>query len=157
MDNLQLMRKHLDAYNAGNWTEYEGHLAGDVRYEEIPTKVSASGSKNYVDAVKRWKSAFPDLRATVRNAIAAGDTVVSEIEWIGTQSGPLDGPFGTIAPTNKKGSTPAVIVTRFANGRIAEVHHYFDTMTILAQLGVLSGATAPGGQPKARESRASAG
>lgn len=154
MDNLELGRRHLEAYNAGKWDEYKSALADDVKYEELATHTSASGRDKYVEAVKRWKIAFPDTKAQVLNEYASGDTVITEVEWTGTHTGPLEGPLGVIQPTSKRGSLRAVLVTRFANGKIAEVRHYFDIMTMLGQLGVLSGLSAPA-QPKGAEARPS--
>ena len=42
MDNLELGRRHLEAYNAGKWDEYKSALADDVKYEELATHTSAS-------------------------------------------------------------------------------------------------------------------
>lgn len=154
MDNVEFGKRHLEAYNANNWDEYKSQLADNVKYEEPATRTSASGKDNYVEAVKRWKSAFPDTKAQILSAFGAGDTVICEVEWTGTHTGPMESPLGTIQPTNKRGSVKAVLVTRIANGKVAEVHHYFDLMTILAQTGVLAklGAAAESKQAEARPS-----
>jgi predicted ester cyclase len=79
----------------------------------------------------------------------SGDKVVAELEWEGTHSGPLDGPFGTIQATNKRGRVKAVIVATIKNGKIASTHHYFDLLTVLNQIGIapMAGAAA---QPAAK-------
>ena len=133
---LELMKKHLAAYSAGNWDDYRADLSDDVTYEEIPTQQHVTGPDNYINAVQRWKRGFPDLKADVIGGFAAGDSVVAEIEWEGTQSAALEGPFGTIQPTNKRGRVRTVIVAKTKDGKISEVHHYFDVLTILRQLGV---------------------
>lgn len=154
MDNVELGKRHLDAYNNDNWDLYKADLADNVKYEEVATRTTATGKDQYVETVRRWKKGFPDTKAKILTQFSAGDTVISEVEWTGTHSGPLDSPFGTIPPTNSRGSVRAVLVTRFANGKITEVRHYFDIMTILAQTGVLAkmGAAA---ERKAGEARPS--
>jgi predicted ester cyclase len=72
----------------------------------------------------------------VTNAIASGNTVAQEITWEGTQSGPLQGPGGTIPATGKRAVVPAVQVLTFEGDKIKETRHYFDMMGMLQQLGV---------------------
>lgn len=144
MDNVEFAKRHLAAYSAGNWNEYESQLAENVRYEEVATRKSYSGKDKYVQHVRRWKAAFPDLHADVRTIVESGELVICELEWTGTQKGTLDGPLGPIHPTNKKGSLRAVLVMSIRNGKVAEARHYFDLMTVLRDLGLLS---APASQP----------
>jgi steroid delta-isomerase-like uncharacterized protein len=147
MDNAQLLKKNLEAFAAGRWDEYEKDLAPDVVYEEVATGTRCQGPAEFIAALKKWKRAFPDSAATVGDVQAYGDRVMAEIEWNGTQTGPFDGPFGTIAPTNQKGSLKAAMIIRVANGKIVESHHYFDLMTLLAQIGALP-AMGAGAQAK---------
>lgn len=155
MNNVELSKRHLEAYNSDDWDGYKADLADDVKYEEMATRTTATGKEQYVETVRRWKKGFPDTKAKILSQFSAGDTVISEVEWTGTHSGPLDSPFGTIQPSNNRGSVRAVLVTKFANGKIADVRHYFDIMTILAQTGVLASLGAAA-QRKGAESRPSA-
>jgi steroid delta-isomerase-like uncharacterized protein len=146
MDNVEIAKRQLDMYSAGKWDEYRNQLADNVRYEELSTRTSVSGRDKYIESVKRWKTAFPDVTAKVLNSFSSGDSVILEVEWTGTQTGPMEGPLGTIQATNKKGSVRAVLISKFQNGKIIETRHYFDLMTVLAQTGVLAGMGAQ--QPK---------
>lgn len=140
---LDIVKKHLADYAAGNWDDYRASLANDLVYEEFCTRQRTHGIDDYVNVVQRWKSAFPDLKATIRNSFVADDNVVIEVEWEGTNTGPLEGPFGTISPTRKRGSVQAVLVFKLKDGKIRESRHYFDLLTVLEQLGVTPMLTAP--------------
>jgi steroid delta-isomerase-like uncharacterized protein len=156
MDNAEVISRHLAAFGAGNWDEHKSYLADNVKYEEFASRTSTTGRDKYVESVRRWKSAFPDAKAKVLNSFAVGDSVTTEIEWRGTHTGTLEGPIGPIEPTHKCGTVRAVLVSRVENGKIAETHHYFDMMTVLAQLGVLGLQAAQATQPRAAaEARAS--
>lgn len=146
---LELMNKHLALYSEGKWDEYANDLAPDATYEEIATRQLVKGREGYIELVKRWKKAFPDLTARVVNGVELGDQAIAEVEWLGTHTGPLEGPFGTIAPTNKRGTTRAVIVARSQNGKVVETRHYFDVLSLLAQLGIapFTGAQPPAEKP----------
>ncbi len=133
------IKKHLDDLSAGRWDDYKAAFANDVIYEELATRTRIQGADEYVAAVQRWKRAFPDLKATLLSSFQAGDKMIAELEWEGTQSGPLDTPFGTIQPTNKKGRVRAVLVVTMKGEKIAESHHYFDLLTVLAQTGAMPG------------------
>ncbi len=135
-DLVQKTKEHVAAFSAKDWNRYGAMLSDDAIYEEEATHQRVKGRKQVVDLIKRWTVSFPDLKGTVKETFASGDRVVVEILWDGTQKGALSGPMGTIPPTGKHGSVPAVEVLTFDNGFITEIRHYFDLMTILEQLGV---------------------
>lgn len=141
---LEIVKRHLKAFESANWTEYKADMANDVVYEEIPTRLRVRGPDEFIKAVQRWKRAFPDSRANLLSSIVTADNVTAEVEWEGTQTGPLDGPFGMIQPTNKRGNVKAVLLYKFKNNRIVEARHYFDLLTILSQIGVAPVVTQPG-------------
>jgi steroid delta-isomerase-like uncharacterized protein len=144
---LELIKKHLEAFEAGNWDDYKAGLASDSIYEESATQLVAKGPDHIVNTVQRWKRAFPDLKATFVGGFESADQAVAEVEWEGTHSGPLEGAFGTMPPTNQRGRVKAVLIVRMKDGKIVENHHYFDLLTILSQIGVAPGRGAP--QPAA--------
>ena len=145
---LDLIKKHLADYSASKWTDYKALLADDVTYDEIATRQRVKGAAEYVKAVQRWKSAFPDLKATVTSGFVSGDKVVVEVAWEGTHNGPFEGPFGAIPATNKRGQVNAVLLFTIKNRKIIENRHYFDLLTVLMQIGVAPMATM--GQPAAK-------
>ncbi len=148
---LNFIKKHLNDLAAGKWTEYKAALAGNATYEEPSTRTRVQGADEYVKAMQRWKTAFPDLRIDVKEGFISGDTVIVEADVIGTHEGTLDSPFGSLAATHKKGSVRAVIVFKLKNEKIVECRNYFDLMTVLAQIGVLPalGAAATGARAAA--------
>jgi steroid delta-isomerase-like uncharacterized protein len=135
---VELINKHLNDYNTSNWTEWKAALAPDVTYEEVPTRVKVKGPDEYMKATQRWKKAFPDSTGTMLDAIESedGSEIATEIEWKGTHTAALEGPMGTIPPTNKKVTVKATMMLRVRNGKIVDVRHFFDLLTILAQIGV---------------------
>ncbi|HSN25453.1 MAG TPA: ester cyclase [Kofleriaceae bacterium] len=141
------LEKHLAAYSAAKWSEWKEALAKDVIYEEIATHTRVKGVDEYFKSVERWKRAFPDLKATLLSRFTSGEKTFAEIEWEGTHSGPLETPFGPIAASNKRGTVRAAMSYIVKNDLIVEVHHYFDMMTVLMNIGVAPFAGVPA-QPK---------
>ena len=107
----------------------------------LATQRRIQGADGIVAANQGWKSAFPDAKGTETSVVASGDTVVQEITWSGTNTGPMETPGGTMPATGKSASVRAVMVSTFDGDKIKETHHYFDMMSMLQQLGVMpSGA-----------------
>jgi steroid delta-isomerase-like uncharacterized protein len=141
-----VLRKTLEAFSSADWKTYKAQLKENAVYEEEPTGRRAEGREAIIKLVEPWRRAFSDVQATIKEVIASGDALVVELEWSGTQDGPLVGPFGTIPPSGRKGKLPAVQVVRFDSGQIRELRHYFDLLSMLRQLGVAPqlGATVAG-------------
>ena len=143
------MKRHLAALASSDWDAFAADLAPDVSYEEVASRKRASGIAEYVEAVKVWKRAFPDLKATIKREFSAGDMIVTEVEWEGTHRGPLDTPFGTLPATGKTGRVSAVLIGRTKGDKLAEERHYFDQLTVLSQI-----SAAPFATPTARGAEA---
>jgi ketosteroid isomerase-like protein len=71
----------------------------------------------------------------VTSAFASGDTAVLEVIWKGTQTGPLTMAEGTIPASGKQQETPAAILFTFEGDKIKDSRHYFDSLTLLKQIG----------------------
>jgi len=77
--------------------------------------------------------AFPDLRLTVEDIIAEGETVVARWSCRGTHKGDLNG----IAPTGKQFNVTGVSIARFTNGKMSEGFVNWDALSLMQQLGVV--------------------
>lgn len=124
----------IDAFNAGDLDRYM-ELAGAGVYSEIATGRTVSGDE-LRDALVGWRTAFPDATGTVTNSVEVGDTIIQEVTWSGTHTGPLTTPDGEIAATGNRQTTPAVIISEYEGDQLKTSRHYFDLMGLMAQLGV---------------------
>ena len=132
---VKVAREQLDAFNTGDWERMRAGLASDVRYDELGTQRTVEGSEKIVELFRGWKTAFPDAAATVTNTVASGNEAVLELTWKGTHTGPLGTAGGTIPASGKRQETPAAIFFTFEGGKIKESRQYFDSMTLLKQIG----------------------
>jgi steroid delta-isomerase-like uncharacterized protein len=136
-NKVQLAKQGVEAFSAGDWERFKAPLSADSVYEEFSTQQKIQGPDQIVESIKGWKKAFPDAKGTITKAIESDDTVVLEITWEGTQSGPLESAMGTIPASHKRSKIPAVQVVTFRGDKVVSTKHYFDLMTILAQIGAL--------------------
>ncbi len=128
-------RELIEAFNAGDWNRFKATLAPNVVYEETGTQRRTEGADAYVALCQGWKRAFPDARGTVRTTLTSGDTVAQEITWEGTQTGPLDGPGGTVPPSGKRVTAQGTMWTTVTGGKARSLRHHLDVMTLLQQIG----------------------
>jgi steroid delta-isomerase-like uncharacterized protein len=132
---VQLARKQIDAFNTGDWEQLRATLASDSRYDELGTQRMIEGPEKIVELFKGWKTAFPDAAGKVTSAVASGNKVALEVTWKGTHTGPLGTAEGTIPASGKLQETPAACFFTFEGDKIKESRHYFDSLTLLKQIG----------------------
>ena len=91
-------------------------------------------------ALKGWHEAFPDVVIVPEKLIAEGDLVT--IYWIarGTNTGAGNG----LPATGKKVEQSGITIWRIVNGKIKEEWSAFDQLSLMQQLGLLSGKPTPG-------------
>jgi steroid delta-isomerase-like uncharacterized protein len=83
--------------------------------------------------VTMFLSAFPDLHWTIEDAVAEGNKVVLRLTARGTHRGAFQG----IPPTGKQVTVTGIIISRLADGKIAEEWANRDVLGLLQQLGVV--------------------
>jgi steroid delta-isomerase-like uncharacterized protein len=136
-DKVQLAKQGIEAFSEGDWEKFKAPLSSDAVYEEFATQRKVQGSAQIVETSKEWKKAFPDAKGTITKVVDGGDTVVLEVTWEGTHRGDLATKMGPISATYKRVTIPAVQVVSFKGDKVAATKHYFDLMTLLAQIGAL--------------------
>ena len=132
---VNIAREQIDAFNSGDWERTRALFASDSRYEEFGTGRKIDGPEKIVEVFKGWKQAFPDAAGTVTSACASGETAVLEVIWKGTHTGPLTTAEGTIPASGKRQETPGAIFYTFEGDKIKESRQYFDSLTLLKQIG----------------------
>lgn len=138
MSNTTTAEKMLQGFNEGNWDLVRDCLADDVTYSEKATGLTANTADAWIASSKGWKNAFSNATGTLLSRLEQGDTVVEEIMWAGLHDGDMLTPDGqTIPATHKEMKNPAVMVSKFKDGKVVETNHYFDMMSMLSQLGLM--------------------
>ena len=127
----------IDAFNEADWERFRGVLSPDTVYTETGTGRRVEGADAYVTLCQGWKVALPDVRGTIRGAIATEDQVAQEILWEGTHTGPMETPGGTLPPSGAQISVEASFWLRFHGDKAREAHHYLDVLSLLQQIGAI--------------------
>ena len=98
--NKELVTRMIEEiFNRGNVDKADEFLASDfVEREELPPGLPP-GREGVKQLAIMMRSAFPDLKGTIEDAVAEGDKVVVRWTCAGTHSG---GEFMGVPPTGKK-------------------------------------------------------
>ena len=127
----------VGAFNDSDWDRSRVPLTPSTVYNEVGTQRSLKGPDEILEALKGWKQAMPDVKGTVTNSFARGNTVTLEVTWKGTQTGPMVTPDGTIPASGKSQTTPSAWILEFEGDKVKESRHYFDMVTLLTQIGAM--------------------
>lgn len=84
--------------------------------------------------IDMYKTAFPDLGATVEDVIAEGDKVVTRVTLRGTHQGEIE-EFGP--PTGRRIELEGITIHRIENGKIVEEWETYDNLGAMQQLGLV--------------------
>ncbi|HEY3021881.1 MAG TPA: ester cyclase [Solirubrobacteraceae bacterium] len=126
------VREHMESENRHDFdvTMATFHHA---RYEIIPTGEVYDGPEEVARYFAESRAAFPDQRNEPIALHHADDAVVAEFTLLGTH----EGPFRGVPPTGRAFECRCVALFLFEDDRLVCERVYFDSMTILRQLGLV--------------------
>jgi steroid delta-isomerase-like uncharacterized protein len=87
-----------------------------------------------------WFTAFPDMRVHTTNRVIGEDSVAAEIEFTGTNTGPLVMGGMEMPATGKGVVGKGAYFARVKDGKIVEFSSHPDAAGMMMQLGLLPGA-----------------
>jgi ketosteroid isomerase-like protein len=92
--------------------------------------------------VRQYGSAFEDMHRELYRFWVTADTVIVRLALQGTNTGPLEMPFGTIRPTGNKMDAPCADIFEMEDGKIKKFDCYPEGSIVLTQLGVIDNLAA---------------
>ena len=133
-NNKAVVRRLLDElWTKGNLSVADECLAAAYTHHDASTPDFPPGPEGEKKRATLYRTAFPDLRFTIEDLIAEGETVV--VRW--SSSGTNKGNLGGITPTGKQVDVSGVSIARFAGGKMVEGWVSWDTYGMLKQLGLV--------------------
>jgi steroid delta-isomerase-like uncharacterized protein len=126
-----IVREHMDSENRH---EYDATIAtfDHPRYELVATGDVYDGAAEVERYFEETRTAFPDQRNELIAMHHADDAVIVEAMLYGTHEGPLRG----LPPTGRSFEMQFVAVFVFDEDRLVCERVYFDSATVLRQLGI---------------------
>ena len=131
-DNKAVARRFFEEFSNNNMDAVADLMAPDHVFH-FPLFLEPLNKEQHVAGQLRVKSVFPDYRMEVVDQIAEGDMVTTRCNMRGTQQAEFMGTPGT-------GQTFEVLlvnIMRIRDGLIVDEWDEFDTLSFLAQLGIV--------------------
>jgi len=141
-DNKATVEDWFETWNQRNWEKFTTFLSSQTELLTVATGENLAGHEGWRQVWDLWNTGFPGHRLTITNMMANEEGAAVEAVFDGTHTGPFGTPAGDIPATGKSVHIPFVGYTLLDNGKVTSYHLYFDSMTILTQLGVMPSPTA---------------
>lgn len=133
--NLETHKKITRCFNERDWDAIERAFAPDVSATDHAHGSTYKGVRELLDRMQRQVASFSDVRAEQTRYFDAGDHTVCLFQARGRNDGTL-GPGAP--PTRKRIDVPCCEVLGYdTQGRVVSAELFYDSMTTLAQLGIM--------------------
>ena len=136
MEPVKTVQRFYDAFGEGDLDAAVAVFAEGVRIID-PDLGPVEGHDAMRDYLDGLKGPVPDARVIVERVFEAGDTVIVEGRFTGTNTGPLPGPDGELPASGHAVDLPFADFSRLAGGKIVEYRTYYDQVALLTQLGLM--------------------
>ncbi len=139
-ENKELVRQTIKEWNAINGdvakmrSLYDKYYAPSFIYHDV-----SAGDMNREQTIQdmvTYLSAFPDVNYTIDDILAEGDKTVIRCTMQATHKGTFMG----IPATGKQILVKGVEIDKIVAGKIAEAWGFSDSLGMMTQLGVTTGA-----------------
>ena len=133
--NKQLARRVFEDY----WNKHNSDFSPDMYTNDftltdpyVPAKGKGlEASKSYFESLTR---AFPDMKITIEEQLAEGDSVVTRGKATATHEGEILG----VPASHTKTTLPVIVFHHFKNGKISNALVYWDVAGFLRAAGALA-------------------
>ncbi len=132
-ENLRVAQELVEAFNAHDVDRCVVVIDQDVLWESDTLPDPMRGSEALRQGFQMYFTAFPDIHLNTEQIIASGNYVVGRMLVTGTHQGELHG----IQPTNRRVEFHDCIVWEVRNGKMIYIQDYWDTATMLRQIGAI--------------------
>ena len=141
-----MSREEIESIDDQGMAAWDGHdaeafanlfadqfVANDIALPEpITTK---DGVRQYAQT---WFTAFPDMSVKLTNRVVGDDAVAAEVQFTGTNTGPMMMAGKEIPPTGKSVIGRGTYFARVKGGKIVEFNSYPDIAGMMMQLGFMA-------------------
>ncbi len=130
--NVESAQGFLEGFNRRDLDSAVRNCAEDFVLTDFPSGQQVKGAEGTKGWLGMWSQAFSDGLIGDMRFHDAGDAVIAEAVFAGTN----DGPWGPMQPTGKRASMPFCAVWTFNDrGEMSTQAAYYDVAGLMAQLG----------------------
>lgn len=107
-ENKVATKKIVEIFNTGDLSEVDLLFSSEYVDHQRPAWLDVNGSEEFKQIVIGARKSLPNLRVTIEDVIAEGDTVVARLQWHSTN------------PAEKNVDRETIDILRFFNGKVVE-------------------------------------
>lgn len=137
--HIETIKQRIDASNANDWDAWQALHTDDATRTAPELTEPLTSSAAMREAIAALVTTFPDYHLELRQAFGEGDRVVARIHTNGTMLGEMQLGEAVVPPTGKAFEQDWVAIFRFRGDEIASIDEFYDSYTILVQLGLAEG------------------
>lgn len=132
VDNKEIARQMCEeAYSKGKTELLDQYCASNyVNHDPVAGDIDKEAEKR---SIQLLRTAFPDLRIELLNAVEEGNLLATQWRATGTHQGDF---MGTPA-SGREVRFEGVDLVRIENGKIVESWVFYDTLGFMQQLGIV--------------------
>ncbi|TCC48848.1 hypothetical protein E0H75_19965 [Kribbella capetownensis] len=131
MSNVELHKQAHRAMTEEGAEQTATFFAPDIVFTDHAQGVTMKGKEETTGWLAVWKTAFSDAAVTEGTYLDAGDWTIARFQARGHN----DGEFAGLPATGREVDFPCCELIRWQDGKSVEGAFYYDTMTVLVQLG----------------------
>jgi steroid delta-isomerase-like uncharacterized protein len=136
-DPTDVVRSLFEAFNDGDLDRAVATVTDDFELVDAAAGQTFHGRNGCRQWLAMFRTALPDARTEIINLFADGERVASEHVGRGTHDGRFVTPAGTIPPTGRQVELRIGEVYEVREGKITRLVAYYDSATMMRQLGLL--------------------
>jgi steroid delta-isomerase-like uncharacterized protein len=136
---IKLNDQAIESWNQHDTTKFISYCDDAIEITELGVTDKLKGKPGAREFLDNWSRAFPDFKIKVVNKVATENSYAAELEFTGTNTGPMKMSDGSELPaTNKRVSNlKGSYFAQIRNGRFLKINSYPDLATLFTELGVI--------------------
>ena len=139
--NKEAIRRLVNIFNAHDFSRMDEVCDESIVYR-TSTGLRFEGLDAYREVMTQLHQGFPDFEYSLEQMVGEGDW----IHWTYRYRGTHQGEFMDLPASGRKADYVVASVCRFDDGKLVDELDFYDGLTFLKQLGILSEEVKPGGE-----------
>lgn len=136
----QLDDRGMAAWDQHDPAAFAGLLADEFTFSDVMAPEPFRSREQVQAYMDTWFTAFPDMRVKTTSRVVSEDQVAAEVEFTGTNTGPLRMGSQEVPATGKSVTGTGTYFASVKDGKIASFRAHPDVASMMAQLGLMPGA-----------------
>ena len=137
-DILKLHEQVVDSWNRHDTKKFATYVDENIVWNDIASPEPIRGKAGAEEFLNNWITAFPNFTMKTLNTVISDDKIAAELEFSGTNTGPLKvGDQPEIPATNRKVTNRGCVFGKVKNGKFIEIRSYPDLAGMMMELGLM--------------------